>query len=153
MSVERTNHNLNMTEIFRRANQYLFFIVLLIVVMYFGRALLIPVFFAALLSMLMAPVCRRFASWRLNRAFSTIGCILILVIVIAGIGLVISTQFSTFAENITQIQSKGKELLQQAQSYIEEQIGMSPKEQEEVVKQQTQKPNQSGPSMPAKILK
>lgn len=142
-----------MAEIFRRANHYLFFIVLLIVVMYFGRAFLIPLFFAALLAMLMAPVCRRFESWGLNRAFSTIGCILILVIVIGGIGFVISTQFSTFAENITQIQSKGKELLQQAHSYIEEQIGMSPEEQKEVVKQQAEKSNQSGPGLPAKILK
>lgn len=152
MAGERTNHTMNMPEILRRANHYLFFIVLLIVVMYFGRAFLIPVFFAALLAMLMAPVCRRFESWGLNRALSTIGCILILIILIAGIGFVISTQFSTFAENITQIQSKAKELLQQAQSYIEEQIGMSPQEQEEVVKQQTHQSNQSGPGMPAKIL-
>src|SRR5688500_8558099 len=104
-----------MKEIFHRINQYLFFIVLLIVVMYFGRAFLIPIFFGALLAMLMAPVCRKFESWGLNRALSTLGCILILVIVIAGIALIISTQFSTFAENMSQIQSKGKELLQQAQ--------------------------------------
>jgi predicted PurR-regulated permease PerM len=121
--------------------------------MYFGRAFLIPLFFAALLAMLMAPVCRKFESWGLSRALSTVGCVLILVIVIAGIGFVISTQFSTFAENVTQIQSKGKEILQQAQSYIEEQIGMSPQEQAEVVKQQTQKSNQSGPGLPATILK
>jgi predicted PurR-regulated permease PerM len=121
--------------------------------MYFGRAFLIPLFFAALLAMLMAPVCRKFESWGLSRALSTIGCVLILVIVIAGIGFVISTQFSTFAENVTQIQSKGKEILQQAQSYIEEQVGMSPQEQEEVVKQQTQNSDQSGPGLPATILK
>ena len=141
-----------MKEIFHRVNQYLFFIVLLIVVMYFGRAFLIPLFFGALLAMLMAPVCRRLDGWGLNRTLSTLACILILVIVIAGIGFIISTQISTFAENMSQIQTKGKELLQQAQGYIEEQIGMSPQEQEKVVKEQTQKSNQQGPGMGAKIL-
>ena len=141
-----------MKEIFHRVNQYLFFIVLIIVVMYFGRAFLIPVFFAALLAMLMAPVCRRFEAWGLNRALATIGCILILITVIAGVGLIISTQLSTFAENMTGIQSKGKELLEQAQAYIEEQIGVSPEKQEEVVKDQAKNSNPSGPSLPARIL-
>lgn len=142
-----------MKEIFHRANQYLFFFVLLVVVMYFGRAFLIPIVFASLLAMLMAPMCRRFESWGWSRPFATIGCVLILVVVIAGIGLIISTQFSTFAENMTQIQSKGKEILNQAQSYIEEQIGMSPEKQEEIVKKQAEQSNQSGrPSLPARIL-
>jgi predicted PurR-regulated permease PerM len=141
-----------MKEIFHRVNQYLFFIVLLIVVMYFGRAFLIPIFFAALLAMLMAPVCRRFDAWGLNRALSSLGCILILVTVLAGVALIISTQISTFAENVSQIQSKGSELLEKAQSYIEEQIGMSPEEQKKVVKEQSEKSSQSGPGLPAKIL-
>jgi predicted PurR-regulated permease PerM len=141
-----------MKEIFHRVNQYLFFIVLLVVVMYFGRAFLIPMFFAALLAMLMAPVCRKLDGWGFSRALSTVCCILILVLVIGGIAFVISTQISTFAENISQIQIKVKELLQQVQSYIEEQIGISPQEQERVVKQQAEESNQSGLSLPARIL-
>jgi predicted PurR-regulated permease PerM len=142
-----------MKDFFHKANQYLFFIVLLIVVLYFGRPFLIPVFFASLLAMLMAPVCRKLEAWGLNRALSTLGCILILVLVLAIVGLVVSTQFSTFADNISQIQSKGKEFLNQAQTYIEEQIGMSPQQQEKVVKEQAQQSNQSGESIASKILK
>ena len=44
--------------------------------------------------------------------------ILILVVVIAGIALIISTQISTFAENMSQIQAKSKELLDQAAEHI-----------------------------------
>lgn len=142
-----------MKEIFHRGNQYLFFFVLITAVLYFGKAFLAPLVFAALLAMLMAPVCRKFESWGANRAFATIGCLLILLAVIAGIALVISTQFSTFAENMGQIQMKGKELMHQVQSYIQEQIGMSPQEQEEAVKKQAEQSNQSGPSLPARILK
>ena len=141
-----------MKEIFNRFNQYLFFIVLLIVVMYFGRSFLIPIFFASLFAMLMAPVCRRLDGWGFPRALSSLSCILILVVVLIGIVLIINTQISTFAENISQIQDKGKEFLQQAQSYIEDQIGMTPKEQAEVVKKQAENSNQSGPGLPARIL-
>jgi predicted PurR-regulated permease PerM len=141
-----------MKEIFYRLNQYLFFFILLIVVMFFGKAFLIPIVFAALLAMLMAPVCRRFESWGLNRPLSTIGCLLILLFVIAGISVIISTQISTFAENLSQIESKGQELLRHAQAWIEEQIGMTPKEQEEVVKKEAEKSSGQGPTLPARIL-
>ena len=141
-----------MKEIFHRFNQYLFFFVLLIVVMYFGKGFLIPICFGALFAMLMAPVCRKLDAWGFSRALSTIACILILLAVFAGIVLIVSTQISTFAENISQIQSKGKELLDQAQRYIEQQIGMTPEEQKEMVKEQTQKSNQQGQGMGAKIL-
>lgn len=141
-----------MKDIFQRINQYLFFMVLLVVAMHFGRTFLIPVFFAGLLAMLMAPVCNKFESWGLNRALACLGCILILVLVLAVIGFIVSTQFDTFSENISQIQSKANELLAQAQSWIQEQIGMTPAEQEEVVKEQAERSNQSGPGMAAKIL-
>lgn len=141
-----------MKEIFHRINQYLFFFVLLIVVMYFGRSFLIPICFGALLAMLMAPVCRKVDGWGAHRAISSLACILILVVIIAGVALVVSTQISTFSKNMSQIQSKGKEMLTKAQAYIEEQIGMSPEEQEKVMKEQAQKSNQQGPGMATKIL-
>jgi predicted PurR-regulated permease PerM len=141
-----------MKEIFFRANQYLFFAVLAVVVLYFGRAFLIPLFGASLLAMLMAPVCRKFESWGLNRALSCVGCILILLCVIALVAFIIRTQFATFAENISQIQTKGKEFLSQCQAFIEEEFGMTPAKQEAVVKAQTQQASQSGGSMAGKIL-
>ena len=141
-----------MKDIFHRFNQYLFFFGLIVVVMYFGKTFLVPIVFAALLAMLMAPVCRRLDGWGFNRAMSSLVCVLILVVIILGISLIISTQISTFADNMSQIQSKGKEILDQAQSWIEREIGMSPQEQEKMVKEQTQNPNRQGPGLAAKIL-
>ena len=141
-----------MKEIFNRINQYLFFLVLIVVVMYFGRPFLIPVFFAGMLAMLMAPVCRKLESWGFNRAFATLSCILILLAVLVGMALIIKTQFSTFAENMTQIETKGKEFKQQAQSWIEEQIGVTPEKQEEIVKEQAKSSNPKGGSPAMKIL-
>lgn len=141
-----------MKEIFERANQYLFFIILVVVVLYFGKVFLVPIVFGALLAMLMAPMCRRFERWGFSRLLATVGCILILIFVIVGIGAVISNQFSTFMENLSQIQSKGKELLGEMQVYIQQQIGMSPEEQERLVKEQAEKTTQSGPGLAARIL-
>lgn len=141
-----------MKEIFYRANQYLFFIVLLVAVMYFGRMFLTPVFFAGLLAMLMAPVCRKLETWNFPRAISCLVCILILVFVLAGIGLIISTQFATFADNISQIQSKAKEFMEQVQSFIQQQFGITPEKQEAVVKEQTQNGGQPASGLAGKIL-
>jgi predicted PurR-regulated permease PerM len=141
-----------MKDIFHRLNQYLFFTVLIVAVMYVGRAFLIPVFVGSLLAMLMAPVCRKLDGWGLNRALSTIGCILILVAVIALVAFIIINQFATFAENMSQIKSKGQELLQQAQSYIEQQIGVSPEQQKQMLKEQAEKSNQQGPGTAVTIL-
>ncbi len=141
-----------MKEIFQRANQYLFFIILLVVVLYFGKAFLVPIVFAALLSMLMAPMCRRFEAWGLNRALSCVGCILMLAAVIAAIGFVISTQFSTFAENLGQMQLAAKQFLREVQLYIQQQIGMTPEAQEKIVKEQAEQSSQQGPGLAATIL-
>lgn len=141
-----------MKDIFYRLNQYLFFTVLIVAIMYVGRTFLTPVFVGALLAMLMAPVCRKLDGWGFHRALSTLCCILILVAVIALVAFVISTQFSTFAENISQIKSKGHELLQNVQSYIEEQIGVSPAEQKQMLKEQAEKSNQQGPGAAVIIL-
>lgn len=141
-----------MRDIFHRLNQYLFFIVLLVAIMYVGRAFLIPVFVGSLLAMLMAPICRKLDGWGLNRSLSTLACILILLAVIVGVALIISTQFATFAENMSQIKSKGQEFLQQAQSYIEQQIGVSPEEQKQMLKEQAEKSNQKGGGTAVAIL-
>lgn len=141
-----------MKEIFHRINQYLFFFVLLVGIMYFAKDFLVPIVFASLLAMLMAPVCRKVDSWGVNRALSSLCCILILVLVIAGIAFIVSTQFATFAENMNQIEGKVKELLSQTQDYIEKHLGMSPQEQEKVMKEQAQGAGEKGAGVAATIL-
>jgi predicted PurR-regulated permease PerM len=141
-----------MKEIFERANQYLFFIILVVGVLYFGKPFLAPIFFGALLAMLMAPMCRRFERWGLNRALATLGCILILVLVIAGIAVVVSTQLATFMDNLSQIEARAKELLADVQRFIQEHSGVSPEDQEKIVKKEAQQTTQSGPGMATLFL-
>ncbi len=141
-----------MKDIFFRANQYLLFIVLIIVVMHYGAPFLIPIVFGGLLSMLMAPVCRKFERWGFSRASADVSCILILIVVFAGVGFIVSTQLSAFPENISEIQSRGKELLDKVQSCIQEHVGITPEKQEAIVKEQAEKTSEGSGSLPTKLL-
>jgi predicted PurR-regulated permease PerM len=143
-----------MKEIFSRVNHYLVFFVLFVVVFYFGKSFLIPIVFAAMLAMLMAPVCRKLEKFGFNRALSTFTCVLILAAVIIGIAFIIGAQFATFAKDIDSIKKKGNELVTKTQQKIEERFGVKPEEQERIVKDQAekmQKTSQSKGSLPARI--
>jgi predicted PurR-regulated permease PerM len=141
-----------MKEIFKRANQYLLFLILTVLILYFGRAFLIPIVFAAMLAMLMAPVCRKLDALGLNRALSSFACILILVLVIAGVGAIVSAQFAAFAEDIELIEKKGKELVSQTQQYIQNQFGVSEQKQDSVIKEQTKGAGKSAGSYITRFL-
>src|SRR5688572_9419943 len=137
-----------MKDIFRRINQYLLFFVLFIVVLYFGKQLLIPVVFAAMLAMLMAPVSRRLEKYKMRRGLSTAICVFILVIGVAGVAAVIAAQFAAFSKDIDKIEQKGKAFIEQAQAYIYEKSGMTPEKQEAALKEQGSK----GGSSPKSII-
>ncbi len=147
-----------MKEIFGRVNQYLFFFVLAVVVMYFGRSFIIPIVFAAMLAMLMAPLCRKLDSWGFPRALSTLSCVLILAAVVVGMVLIIGAQIATFGKDIDKIKQKGTEMIAKGQDYIEKRYGVSEKRQEEVVKEQAKKAQESqsqskkGGSMVTRVL-
>lgn len=141
-----------MKEIFNRINQYLFFAVLFVIVLYFGRTFLIPVVFAAMLAMLMAPVCRKLDSWKFPRALSTFCCVFILVLAIAGIGAVIAAQFAAFAKDVNQIEVKAKEFASQAQDFVDEKFGVSPQKQKAAIKEQTKEVSKEAGGILTKIV-
>lgn len=143
-----------MKEIFLRVNQYLLFFILLVVILYFGKTFLIPIVFAAMLAMLMAPLCRRLDKIGLHRALSSLVCILILAGVIVGMVAIIGAQFATFSKDMDKIKQKGNELVTNTQNYVQKKFGVSPEEQERIVKEEAKKAQKSSEakgSMPARI--
>jgi predicted PurR-regulated permease PerM len=141
-----------MKEIFLRINQYLLFTVLLVLILYYGKTFLIPITFAALLAMLMSPVCRRLDKLGLKRGLSTAICIVILLAALVGIGFVIGSQFNAFADDVTLIEKKGRELLNQLQAYITDEVGISEKKQAAMMKEQTKGAGKVAASAANKIL-
>lgn len=141
-----------MKEIFIRVNQYLLFFVLLVLIFYFGGTFIIPIISAALLAMLMAPLCRRFDQWGFHRALSSFLCVFILLLVVLGILAIIGAQIAAFSEDVNQIEKKSKELIGQCQSYIEKQFGISPEKQEAAVKEQAKSSGRSAGNFIAKFF-
>jgi predicted PurR-regulated permease PerM len=97
--------------------------------LFFAREFLVPVSFAALLAMLLAPLCNRFEKWGVKRGLSSLLGILIILITIAGIITLFTTQIMTFAEDVPELQQRLNEKIEEGQSFIQQQFNVSPSKQ------------------------
>ncbi len=98
---------------------------LLIVIMSYGKFILMPLAFAGFLSMLLNPLVNKLESWKLGRAFSIILTILMVLIVFAGIITLISAQFVQFAERIPEVTERLKSVTTEGIRFLEETVGLS----------------------------
>ena len=120
-----------------RINNFLLFVILITVVLYFGKEILILVVFSGFLAMLMAPVSNKLESWGVNRVFSTLLSVLIIVVVISLVLLLITAQVVTFTEDLPSIQKKLEGFISGIQSWIENQFGVSSQQQIKALQEQT----------------
>lgn len=111
-------------------------IVLTVVILYYAKAFLLPLTFAALLAMLILPVCRWLEKKGVNKALSTILGILVLVGFFAALIAFISWQASDIAQNASKIEQQFSEKYKQAQAYISNELGISEEKQKEMLKKQ-----------------
>jgi predicted PurR-regulated permease PerM len=144
--------NLLMVTIFQRANQYLLFAILLVLILYFGKPLLIPLIFGALLAMLMAPMCRRFERWKFPRPLATLTCVLMIVAALATIVLIITVQIAAFSKDVPKIKEKAKTFITDSQKVIEQKLGLPPEKQKEIAKEQTKSTPGKGMSVVKKLI-
>lgn len=135
-----------------RINQILLFVVLATIVLYFGRTILIPVIFAAMLSMLMAPVCRKLDNRGFHRIFSALVCILILFAVFVLVMAIVIGQISSFGDDLSAIEQKSELFFAHIQHYIERQLKISPERQMTILKQQVKSWNQSAGSYVSSVV-
>jgi AI-2 transport protein TqsA len=106
-------------------NQVLLFGFLLFGGLYFAQRFLIPVFIAALISMLLLPICEKLEKWGWKRVFAIIACILIFISVLTAIGLLITNQIAGFSEDLPQLREKLQENLTSAKKFIAENTALS----------------------------
>jgi predicted PurR-regulated permease PerM len=135
-----------MKDIITRVNQYLLLAILTTIVLFYGKVVLVPVLFAALLAMLMAPVCRWLDSRGLSRPLSTAVCILILLVSLLAVLGVVAAEISTFVGEAAAIEKKANEFLANMQGFIEETFRVAPEKQVTVVKEQVKNMGKSAGS-------
>jgi predicted PurR-regulated permease PerM len=119
-----------------RTSNLLLIAVLITAALYFAQAFLIPLTFAAILAMLFIPLSKRLEKRGINRALAAIICILILILVFAGIGSLLAWQLSDLSEDMSGIEQKFKKFISQIENYIATTFGIDPKEQQKIVKEQ-----------------
>lgn len=117
-----------------RINNILYFIILLCIVLYFGKEVLVIVTFAALLAMLMTPLANNLETHRFPRVISSLISVLIIIIVISGVFLLLSTQIANVIKEIPRIKSEMKDLISGTQSWITKQFEISFAQQVDTVK-------------------
>lgn len=141
-----------MKELFFRGNQYLFFLILTVVVLYFGRPIVVPFVFAALLAMLMKPLANRMERHGVKRVYTTIISVFIILLALLCFVGVIAGQVVSFSKNLEKIETKAQNLRKQAQSYIENQYSIPAQRQEKIIKEQAKQTASSGASVIGKIF-
>jgi predicted PurR-regulated permease PerM len=134
-----------------RANAMLLFAILLVVALYFGHTVLVPLTFGIILGMLLLPVCRKLESWGLGRALSVFLCILLLLLVLGAVLGVIYIQAANFAEDGPRIQKQFQQSLEGVQQWIGQRLGISPQKQLNLIQQGAQSLSKSGQSFAKKF--
>ena len=113
-----------------RLNGILLLLVLITVILYYGKAFLAPLFFSILLSMLLLPVCERLEKWGFGRIWATLSGILIILTAIAAVVAILVAQGNALAEDLPQMQARAQEMLASIQKDIAQQYDIDPKEQQ-----------------------
>jgi predicted PurR-regulated permease PerM len=130
---------LQMKTLLIKVNQVLLLVVLITVILFYGKQFLVPLFLAILFAMLMAPVCRYFDAKKWPRAGSAALCVLILFLAFVTLFFVISLQLYDFTKDVDKISQKMHDTWAGIQSYIEQRFGIAPVKQQEMMDEQVEK--------------
>jgi predicted PurR-regulated permease PerM len=106
--------------------------------MYYGKAFLIPVVFAGILSMLLLPITAWLERKRFPKVLAVLCAVLLVIAVVAGIIGLISWQVADLAKNATQLESNVMQKVAQVKQYISTSLGVSPQEQQQMLQKQQQ---------------
>jgi predicted PurR-regulated permease PerM len=105
--------------------------------LYIAKPLLVPLVLAAIIAMLLLPVSRWMEKKGISRGWATFLCILILVLIIAGIFALLAWQIAGFTEDMSQMQKYMTDLEKQLQEMLSSKFDISAKKQQELMKQQS----------------
>ena len=124
------------TSSLQRVVYFLLLALLIVTALHHAKPFLVPVCFAGLLAMLFLPLSVWFENKNIPRVLSILLCIIIFLVIIIGIVWLISWQITDLTSEATGIESKVKEMIDQAEEYIRTNFGISKKQQEEIITEQ-----------------
>ena len=85
---------------------YLIILIIILVILYFGRILFIPLSFSVLISFLLYPICNWFENRKVPRTLAVLICITLLILVGAILSFLLNKQISSFSHDWPNLSSK-----------------------------------------------
>ncbi|WP_266363524.1 AI-2E family transporter [Tellurirhabdus rosea] len=115
--------------------QYLQIFVLLLALLYFGRALFVPLSFALLISFVSYPVCRWLEARRWPRSLAIAVCLLGLVLFVAAFGAILVAGVAEISQEWPVIFRQLTEAFSQLTSYLDARFDLTPEQQSRYLRQ------------------
>ncbi|MBD1394156.1 AI-2E family transporter [Mucilaginibacter glaciei] len=126
MSISYLNQTLRILALF----------VLVFVVLFFGRAVLIPLTFGLILAMLLLPFCRWLQGRGLGNGVSSALSVVALLLLVGGIITLLQYQVSDLVEDLSKIEERFNSILGGLKTYVKQHFGISAQEQQKIIKEQ-----------------
>lgn len=125
--------NTNSYPFYIKSTVILLGLVLLTSILYYLSDILIPLAFALMLAILLNPLSARLEKWKVPRVLSIALSLLAAFIVFGAIGYFLFSQVSSFSEELPVLQKKMHELLSQVKLWLDSQLGVNVKKQNELL--------------------
>ncbi|MFN3756723.1 MAG: AI-2E family transporter [Flavobacterium sp.] len=120
-----------------KTNRILIFILLTVIILYFGAPFLIPFIFAILFSFLMIPLNNFLERVGLNRIMASLLSTLVVFIVFGGTLFLIINQINLFASDMPSMEDKVTSLIESSQNKIETATNLTFTEQNDLLKKRS----------------
>ncbi|MDB5268109.1 MAG: family transporter [Hymenobacter sp.] len=106
---------------------------LLVFVLHKLDGVLLPILFAALLSVLLLPLVVRLEKWKFPRVWAIIVTLLLLMAALTGLFYLFGTQLMTLRDELPKLQAKSLVYFDQIQQWASEKFGYQPMSKEELI--------------------
>ncbi len=111
-------------------------LVLVVIILVYAKPFLVPLTFAAILSMVLLPITKWLEKKGMNKALATLLPVLVLVSFFAIVIFFIGWQLNDIASDASRLEQQVAQKIQLAKQFITEQFGISPERQKEMIKEQ-----------------
>ena len=110
--------------------------VLVFGILYVASAVLIPLTFGVVLSMLLLPICHWLQSKGMSNGFASILSVVALLIVIGGLVTMLQYQLSDLVNDLGKIEERVNSMIAGLKDYVKQHFGISHSEQQKIIKEQ-----------------
>lgn len=112
--------------------QPLFLLFMVVAGLFFAKGFLIPLCIAGILATLFLPLCK-WMEKKIPKALAVIICLLVLLITIAGVGVLLTWQINELTKDFSMLSEKVVEIVNRMQRYIFTNFGITPKKQSQLL--------------------